>query len=101
MNFKNRLLNEKVVWESNKNTAKILKTKESELAALRKWKGKGRLIEGKHYVRTNKNNKRSSIKYNLQETCKALHGVELSLFTNPFFNYDLYVYKQWEKINKI
>ena len=101
MNFKNRLVKEKIVWESNKNTAKILKTKESELAAARKWKGKGGLIEGKHYIRTNKNNKRSPIKYNLQETCKAFYGVDLYLFTNPNFNYNLYVYEEWEKMNKI
>jgi len=98
MNFQNRLIKEKVVWESNKNTAKILKTKESELAAARKW---GELNEGKHYIRTDKNNKRSPIKYNLQETCKAFYGVKLSLFINPNFDYHLYVNKQWEKINKI
>jgi len=100
MNFNNRLVKEKTIWESNKNTAKILKTKESELAAARKWKGKGGLIEGIHYKKTNKNNKRSPIKYNLQETCKNFYGVKLTTFIHPNFDYNLYLAKEFDKANK-
>ena len=70
--FNNRLID---TWEETENAAEILKITKGELLL---W-SETLLTEGKHYKKVKKYFT-TQIKYNLHETCKRIHKVELHEF---------------------